>query len=48
VATGAGWVATAIGILYLFEMRSLKHFLINAGYMIVAFTVMGIIIGAWK
>ena len=48
VATGAGWVATSIGILYLFEMRSLKHFLINAGYMIVAFTLMGIISGAWK
>jgi hypothetical protein len=46
--TGFGWVATFIGTHYLFERRSLKLFLINAGYSIVALTVMGVIIGAWK
>lgn len=45
---GFGWVATFIGTHYLFERRSLKLFLINAGYSIVSLTVMGTIIGAWK
>ncbi|WP_339922228.1 DUF1761 domain-containing protein [uncultured Cyclobacterium sp.] len=45
--TGLGWVATLLGILYLFENRSFKAFLINAGYCIVALTLMGGILGAW-
>ena len=45
---GFGWVATFIGTHYLFERRSFKLFLINAGYSIVALTVMGMILGAWK
>ena len=45
---GFGWVALAIGILSLFENRSLKYFLINGGYMVVSFTLMGLILGAWK
>ena len=45
---GFGWVATFIGTHYLFERRSLKLFLINAGYSIVALTVMGVILTAWK
>jgi hypothetical protein len=45
---GFGWVATFIGTHYLFERRSFTLFLINAGYSIVALTVMGIIIAAWK
>ena len=44
---GFGWVATFLGIIYLFEMQSLKAYLINAGYCVVALTVMGIILGAW-
>ena len=43
---GFGWVATLLGILYLFEMKSLQAYLINAGYCIVALTLMGIILGA--
>jgi hypothetical protein len=46
--TGFGWVATSIGVLYLFERRSLKLFFINAGYHIVCFTASGAILGAWK
>ncbi len=46
LAVGAAFIAVGIGILYLFERRSVTHFLVNAGYMIVAFTVMGTIIGA--
>ena len=45
---GLLWVATAMGITYLFERKSLKLFLINAGYHVVTFTIMGLILGAWK
>ena len=45
---GFGWVATFIGTHYLFERKSFILFLINAGYSIVALTVMGVIIAAWK
>jgi hypothetical protein len=44
---GIGWVSTMLGILYLFEMKTLKAYLINAGYCTVALTVMGAILGAW-
>lgn len=44
---GFGWVATMLGILYLFEMKTLKAYLINAGYCVVSLTLMGIILGAW-
>ena len=46
-AAGLGWVAAFLGILYLFEKRSLALFLINAGYCVVALTLMGAILGAW-
>jgi hypothetical protein len=45
---GFGWVATFVGTHYLFERRSFTLFLINAGYSIVALTVMGVILAAWK
>ena len=45
---GFGWVATFVGTHYLFERRSFTLFLINAGYSIVAMTVMGLILGAWR
>jgi hypothetical protein len=45
-AAGFGWVATFVGTHYLFERKSLKLFLINAGYSVVALTVMGVIIVA--
>jgi hypothetical protein len=46
--TGLGWVAMAIAIIGVFENRSWIYILINGGYMTVAFTVMGAIIGAWR
>lgn len=46
--TGFGWVATSIGVLYLFERRSLKLFFINAGYHIICFTASGAILGGWE
>jgi hypothetical protein len=45
---GLGWVATSFGITYLFEQKSSKLFLINAGYHAVTFVVMGTILGAWR
>jgi len=47
-SVGVCWVAPALGVLYLFEQRPLSHWLINAGYHGVAFTLMGVIIGAWR
>lgn len=44
---GFGWVAMAFAVNDLFEQRSLKLFMINAGYHSVSFTIMGGIIGAW-
>ena len=45
VLVGAAWVATAFGGVYLFEQRPLDHFLVNAGYMVVSFSVMGAVLG---
>ncbi|MEO9803227.1 MAG: DUF1761 domain-containing protein [Reichenbachiella sp.] len=45
---GAGWIAAAMGVTYLFERRSMRFFLINAGYHVVSFVVMGAILGVWK
>jgi hypothetical protein len=41
------FVATSLGVIYLFEMQPLKLWLINAGYQVVTFSVMGAVIGAW-
>ncbi len=46
--TGFGWVFFAIGIIALFENKPLSYVLINGGYMIVSFTVMGAILAAWN
>lgn len=46
--TGFGWIAMAIFINGLFEHKSTRYMLINGGYMIVALTMMGLIIGAWR
>ena len=43
--TGFGWVAMSMGMVYTFERKPLKLWLINAGYHVVAYTVMGLIIG---
>ncbi|MBX7153059.1 DUF1761 domain-containing protein [bacterium] len=45
---GIGWVACSLGVTYLFERKSMKLFLINAGYHAITFMIMGGIIGIWK
>jgi hypothetical protein len=47
-AAGLGWVAMSLGVIYLFEQRSLKLWLVNSGYQVVAYTLMGGLLGVWK
>jgi hypothetical protein len=47
-ATGAGWIAMGLFVVGLFERRSAKLMAINGGYMTVALTMMGAIIGVWR
>jgi hypothetical protein len=47
LAAGVAWVASSFGINYLFERKSLRLFLINAGYHVVQFTLIGAILGLW-
>lgn len=46
--TGFGWVSLAIAVNSLFERKSWKYMLIHVGYWTVVFTLMGLILGAWK
>jgi hypothetical protein len=43
---GVFWVATAYGVTYLFEQRSVRLWLINAGYYVALFAIMGTVVGA--
>ena len=45
---GLGWVFTYMGIIYLFEAKTLAHFLINSMYSVASLTIMGFIIGVWQ
>ena len=42
------WVFCGIAITSLFEQRSARYIFINGGYQLVALTLMGAIIGAWR
>ena len=42
---GLFWISTAYGVTYLFEQRPFRLWLINAGYYVVLYTLMGTIIG---
>lgn len=48
LAVGLGWVAASFGMVYLFERRPLAHWLVNAGYAVVSYAVMGAIVGAFQ
>lgn len=45
---GAGWVAAGLAVVALFENRSWTYIFVNGGYLIVAFVLMGAILGAWR
>lgn len=44
---GFGWVSMAMGVTYMFDRKSFRHWAIDAGYHTVAFTIMGSIVGVW-
>ena len=46
-SVGIAWVATGLGVIYLFEQRPLAHWAVNAGYHVVSYTIMGLVLGAW-
>lgn len=48
LSVGLCWVATSLGVNYLFERRPLGLWLINSGYFVLQFTIMGAIIGAFN
>lgn len=45
---GLAFVATSFGINYLFALKPLRLYLIDAGYMVALLSIMGAIIGAWR
>lgn len=46
-SAGLCWVGASFGVNYLFERKSMKLFLINAGYHTVQFTIIGLILALW-
>jgi hypothetical protein len=42
------WIFCGIAIVALFELKKARYIFVNGGYMLVALTLMGAIIGAWK
>ncbi len=48
LAAGLGWAAMGLGVVALFERRSLSYILINGGYLTVAFLAMGLVLGLWR
>ena len=45
---GFGWVAAGLAITALFENRSWTYIMVNGGYHVVSFVLMGAILGAWR
>lgn len=43
---GLAWISTSLGINYLFGRKSLTLFLIDAGYFVVFYAIMGLILGS--
>lgn len=46
--TGFGWAAMIFSIIALFELKSWKYILINSGYIVVYFSIIGFILGIWR
>lgn len=44
-AVGMFWIATALGVSYLYEQRPFAHWAVNASYNVVSYTVWGLIFG---
>ncbi|GEP98436.1 DUF1761 domain-containing protein [Chitinophaga cymbidii] len=46
--TGFGFAGLIFAVVALFERRSWRYILINGGYITVYFTLIGLILGAWR
>ena len=44
---GLFWVSSSLGLSYIYEQRPVKLFLINSGYYVSQFSLMGLILGGW-
>jgi hypothetical protein len=42
------WAVAGFAIIALFEKKSVKYILIDCGYLLVAFALKGLILGAWR
>jgi hypothetical protein len=47
VLVGSCFVTTSLGITDIFDNKPLKHLLVNGGYHITSFAIMGAILGSW-
>jgi hypothetical protein len=47
VHVAIGFIATAFAIQYLYEQRSLTFWLINSGYHLLQFLIMGLVLSLW-
>jgi hypothetical protein len=45
---GFGWAAITFAIIALYEQKSIRYILINGGYIVVYFTLIGFILGIWR
>lgn len=45
---GFGWAAAIFTSIALFEQKSWKYILINCGFIVVYFSFIGLILGAWR
>ena len=45
---GFGWAAAIFTTIAIFEQKSWRYILINSGYIIVYFSGIGLILGAWR
>lgn len=45
---GFGWAAAIFTVIALFEQKSWRYILINGFYIVIYFTVIGLILGAWR
>ncbi len=45
---GFGWAAIIFAIIALYEQKTVRYIMINGGYIVVYFTLIGFIIGIWR
>ena len=46
--TGFGWAAAIFTTIALFEQKSWAYIFINGGYIVIYFSLIGLILGAWR